>query len=290
MKYEPKRNYLYPVSRPWADDYAAPDMNIAVTADPVNYDVRINIQFGAVEESIKLQVEAGDARCVAMLYCRETLHRRMLNADKGKFSLTELIDGNLLFGDVELHPAIIAVENINHSTRTAHREYGGSPIRIGKFQPLATAQTWRFQVNIAERPAKSVFNLKIDEDDALLDDMFNVRVDHREPYIDIVANANTMERFNDMRADDRYTTPSVYMNALMEALASIKHNGDSDDAPANGWLNCIKRHLVKHNLNIGDNDAPGDHSLLYAAQILLSKPFGELMTAVNDADDASTGR
>ena len=287
MKYEAKRNYLYPVSRPWADDYAAPDMNIAVTADPVGYDVRINIRFGAVEESIKLQVEAGSALCVAMLYCRETLHRQTLNADAGKFSLTELIDGNLLFGDVELNPAIIAMESVNHSTKTAHREYGGSPIRIGKFQPLAIAQTWRFQVNTAERPAKSVFNLKIDEDDALLDDMFGIRVDHNEPYIDIVANANTMKRFNDMRADDRFTTPSVYMNALMEALSSIKHNGDSDDAPTNGWLNCVKRHLVKHNLNIGDHNAPGEHSLLYAAQVLLSKPFGELMTAVNGADDPS---
>ena len=289
MKYEAKRNYLYPVSRPWADDYAAPDMNIAVTADPVDYDVRINIQFSAVEESIKLQVEAGSARCVAMLYCRETLHRKMLNADIGKFSLTEFIDGNLLFGDVELNPAIIAMESVNHSTRTAHREYGGSPIRIGKFQPLAIAQTWRFQVNVAERPAKSVFNLKVDENEELLDDMFGIRVDHNEPYIDIVANANTMKRFNDMRASDWFTTPSVYMNALMEALASIKHNGaDSDNAPTNGWLNCIKNHLAKHKLDIGNHETPGEHSLLYAAQMLLSKPFGEFMTAVNNADDPST--
>ena len=172
MKYEPKRNYLYPVLRPYSDDYESGELKIDVAVEPVEQDVVVRVKFDVAEISILNQIKAGDARCVAMLYCSETLHRETLRAGKGQIEIRAKVRGRMLVNDVEIHPAIVAVNAIAHSTRTAHDEYGGQAVQIDKFQPLATAQTWRFSVNANQRAAKSIFNLVADKE--MPPDIFDV--------------------------------------------------------------------------------------------------------------------
>ena len=281
MRYSPNRNYLYPVLRPYSDDYESGELKIDVAVEPVEQDVIVRIKFDVDEISILNQIKAGDARCVAMLYCRETLHREMLRAGKGSLAIESKVQGRMLVNDVAIHPAIVAVNDIAHSTRTAHDEYGGQPAQIGKFQPLATAQTWRFSVNANQRAAKSVFNLVVDKE--MPPDIFDVEVDPSAPYINIKADEGTLGQFKHIRKHDRLTLPSVYMNALMEALAYIKANDieNEDDVHGSGWVACIKDNLNKYDINLG-NDS---HSLIYAAQMLLSKPFGDMIRVVSDLDD-----
>ena len=157
VKYEPKRNYTYPVLRPWSDDYNDAEMRTSVEASVVGQDIRVTVDFEVSEPAIMHQVDAGNAQCVAMLYCRDTLHRQMLAAPTGLFKLECDVPSQLLVNDVELHPAIVTRSGLNHSTRTAHDEYRGNPVQIGKLQPLATAHTWRFQVNPSHMPTKSIF-------------------------------------------------------------------------------------------------------------------------------------
>ena len=274
MKYEPKRNYLYPVLRPYSDDYSSEELGIEVTTEPVEGHVRIGVNFSVSEPSIRKQIDDGNARCVAMLYCRDTLHRETLRADKRQFALRKEVPSRYLVNDVEIHPAVVAVNGINHPTKTAHPEYGGTAVAVDKFQPLATAQTWRFSVNADQRAAKGIFNLAVD--DTMPPDMFDVEMDPSERYITIKANEVTLAQFGNIRRNETLTLPSVYMNALVEALAYIKYTEDVDDVNSLGWVNCIRDNLNNHNIRLGGDEDSG-HSLMYAAQMLLSKPFGDMI-------------
>ncbi len=280
MRYSANRNYLYPVLRPYSDDYASGELTIDVEVEPAEQDVVVRVKFDVSETSILNQIKDGNACCVAMLYCRETLHREMLRADKGQIAINAKVQGRMLVNDVELHPAIVAVHDITHSTHTAHAEYGGQDVQIGKFQPLATAPTWRFSVDTNQRATKSVFNLVTGEN--LSPDIFDVEVDPTDPYINIKANEDTLRRFNAIRRENEILTlPSVFMNALMEALACIDRLEDEDDVHSNGWVVCIKDNLNKHNISLDS------HSLIHAAQILLSKPFGAMISLVANPEDIS---
>lgn len=284
MRYSPNRNYLYPVLRPYSDDYESGELKIDVAVEPAEQDVVVRVKFDVAEISILNQIKAGDARCVAMLYCHETLYREMLRAGKGQLAINANVPGRMLVNDVAIHPAIVAVNDIAHSTRTAHDEYGGQPAQIGKFQPLATAQTWRFSVNANQRAAKSVFNLVVDKE--MTSDIFDVEVDPSKPYINIKADEDTLGQFKNIRKNEILTLPSVYMSALMEALACIKanhlENDDGDDVHGSGWVACIKDNLHKHDINLDNNS----RSLIYAAQMLLSKPFGDMIRAELAAQEA----
>ena len=277
MKYEPKRNYLYPVLRPYSDDYESDELDVEVTAAVVGQRINVSVKFGVNEPSIQHQIVAGNARCIAMLYCRDTLYRQMLRADNGKFALRESVPAGYLVNDVEIHPAVVAFDNISHPTKTAHPEYGGAAVKVGKFQPLATAQTWRFSVNADSRPTKSIFNLDID--DELPSDVFNIVLDTSDRYIKITANKHTSEQFQRMREDETQTIPTVYMNALMNALAYIKYNDLEEDGgdDSGAWVSCIRNNLMKKGIRIGDSEDDGSHTLFYAAQILLENPFGDLL-------------
>ena len=289
MKYEAKRNYVHPVLRPYSDDYNEAKLTTSVQASVAEQDIRITVSFDVGEPSIRQQIIAGTARCVAMLYCRETLHREMLNGSKGESTLEAVVESQLLVNDVEVNPAIIALDHINHPTHTAHREYGGDAVPIGRWQPLATDQTWRFQVNATQRPTKSIFNLAADDD--LSHGLFDVEVDPGQRYLTIKANKQTLAQFKSIRENERLTVPSVYMNALCEALSQLKQTGlDSVESTGGGWVDCIRNNLEEHSIRLGGPDQDGSHTIFHAAQLLLDKPFSELIRLDgNDGDMGSEG-
>lgn len=150
---------------------------------------------------------------------------------------------------------------------------------MGKFQPLATAQTWRFSVNADQRAAKGIFNLA--QDDTMRPDVFDVEINSAARYITIKADPDTLKQFMNIRRNELLTLPSVYMNALVEALAYIKINnlesGGGGDVHSTGWVNCILSNLQDDSISVGDVDNAGSHSLMYAAQMLLAKPFGDMI-------------
>ncbi len=285
MKYEPKRNYLYPVLRPYSDDYGDAKLQTVVAPpQPIGKEVIITIDFVVNEESVKNQVIAGNAICAAMLYCRATLHREMLTANRGSFRLRKSVDAQMLVNDVELHPSIVTLDGIDHSTRTAHREYGGAMAQVGRWQPLATDQTWRFQVNAEQRNTQSIFRLSTD--DELSDDEFDVKMDPTDRYLTITANKRTRERFQNIRERLDITRSTIYLNALIDAMAYFKFRDLwNSDIPGDGWVNCIRTNLEKHSIDIGDSDKEGSHSIFRAAQLLLEKPFGELIENYEPYED-----
>ena len=158
MRYNPRRNYLYPVLRPFADDYPGGNLKTEIQANVVEKSVNVSVIFEVSEPSIQDQVSKGDAVCAAMLYCGSTLHREMIRAGLGSTRADASISTDLLHGDVEVHPSIIAVKDITQTSATMHQEYSSAPVTIAQWNPLATDRTWRFQVNPTARPAKGIFN------------------------------------------------------------------------------------------------------------------------------------
>lgn len=275
MKYNPNRNYLYPVMRPYSDDYGDALLGTNVTTQAMNGEVHITVNFEVSETSVRKQVADGKAQCSAMLYCRDTLHREMLRASPGSFRLNRSVPLNRLANHVEIHPAIITLGDIEHPTDTAHEEYEGAPVRVGKWKPLATDQTWHFEVNPNVRPVRSIFNL-VPKD--LPDGEFDIEIDPAQRYINITASVSTLEQFSTMRHNVDLVASTVYISALTEILSYLKTaHLDNEEINNSGWITCIRSSLKQLNIDIGSNDQDGSHSLFRAAQLLLDGPFGRLI-------------
>ena len=276
MKYDPNRNYLYPVLRPYSDDYGDSTLATNVHTEAVNGIVRISVGFQVSEPSIEKLVADGYAQCSAMIYCRDTLYRETVKADIGNFRLNKSIPLNRLANNVELHPVIVTNGDLLHSTDTAHEEYGAETVRVDRWQPLATDQTWHFQVNPNIRHTNSIFDLIPDD---LPDGDFDIQIDHKERYIKIIASALTLEQFKPVRRENvDIAASSVYMSVLVDALSYLKHSYlDEEEIRSDGWVTCIKNNLNLRNINLGSNEEHGTHSLFRAAQLLLDSPFRRMI-------------
>lgn len=280
MKYSAKRNYLHPVLRPFSDDYPDGNLRTQITStDIANEVLNVAMAFEVSEASIREQIRSGQAVCVAMLYCGATLYREMLFAGQGNLSVSASIPIDILRGEVQLHPAIIAWDIISHPTDTAHSEYNSAPISIKQWHPLAVDQMWRFQVNPNLRPTKGIFNLENDDD--LPNGIFDIKADIASRYVNITANPGTMSKFKALSNNESHTLPTIYMSALVMALAEIKTIGDDSVEHDDGWVKCIKNNLKRLGIDIGDQDQQGTHTLFKAAQLLLNNPFDVFLTTAN---------
>lgn len=286
MKYNPRRNYLYPVLRPFSDDYPEGKLTTEMRVEITGKAVSVSVSFDVAEPSIRGQISQGEAVCVAMLYCGSTLYREMLRAGKGSTSVETSISTDFLHGHVEVHPSIVAANDLTYPSATAHQEYSSAPVSVARWNPLATDRQWHFQVNPSARPAKGIFNREID--DELADGEFDIKCDVTAKYVNVTANSATMTQFRELSSDERRTLPTVYMSALVSALAEVKEMDSEATIDEDGWVNCIQTNLKRLGIEIGDREQQGKHTLFRAAQLLLSKPFQPYLTMVfrdNSADD-----
>ena len=271
MKYNPRRNYLYPVLRPFSDDYPEGKLTTDIQVEITGKAVNMSVSFDVAEPGIQGQVSRGDAVCVAMLYCGSTLYREMLGAGKGNTRVETSISTDYLHGHVEVHPSIVAASDLTYPSATAHKEYGSAPVSVAQWNPLATDRQWHFQVNPSARPAKGIFNREID--DELVDGEFDIKCDTTAKYVNVTANSATMTKFKELSSDERRTLPNVYMSALVSALAEVKEMDSEATIDEDGWVNCIQTNLKRLGVDIGDREQQGKYTLFRAAQLLLGKPF-----------------
>lgn len=288
MKYDTNRHYLYPVMRPHSDDYPKGDFSTLLDAQFSSHDVEVSIEYTVNDDTINEHVSSSHARCVAMLYCRDTMYRQLVakNIGEDKFRLLETIPMRLLQNQVEVHPIIVANTKIeDFSTSTAHEEYGDKQIRIEKGQPLAVDDPWHFEVNSQQLKVDSLFKLVADTQGELKNYEFDVIMDEKERYVDIKANEDTIESFRKLRKIKNATIPTIYLSSLVTILAYIQEidaeDISSEDMPSVGWYKCIHKKLEDHNIVLDELDSGSKYSLMRAAQQLLTsdsslRPFGRL--------------
>ena len=289
MKYDTNRHYLYPVMRPHSDDYPKGDFSTLLNTQYSSHNVEVSIEYTVSDDTINEYVRSSQARCVAMLYCRDTMYRQLLqqNIGEDKFRLSEKIPMRLLQNQVEVHPAIVAHTRIkNFSTATAHDEYSDQHIRIEKGQPLAVDDPWHFEVNSQQLKVDSLFKLAVDEQGELKDYEFDVTINEKERYVDIKANEDTIDSFRKLRKIKNATIPTIYLSSLITLLSRFQEiNAYSDlsfeDIPSVGWYRCLHKKLEDYNIVLDEPDNGSKHSIMRAAQQLLTsdsslRPYGRL--------------
>ena len=141
---------------------------------------------------------------------------------------------------------------------------------------MAIDRYWQFQVSPAERNTKGIFNLEIDKE--LPDGEFDIKCQTNEKYLSITANEETRAKLKQLGSQEQDSLSTVYMSALVCALAEVKDMYEDDPVHEDGWVQCVKTNMKRLNVDIGVPDIDGTHTLFRAAQLLLNRPFDSYMT------------
>ena len=239
MKYNPDAYTDYPVLRPHSSDYLSGSIKTELSQTHDDKNLHIELSFEIDEPVIRKQIEKGDARCCALLYCSGTCYSEMLTAAGGT-TISASVPLGRLKGRVEVHPAVIAVDDLVVSTETAHPEYAGAPIPVRKYRQLAMDEPWHFSAGMTG-PIESLFRLEQAETDTLEDGEFDFQVDPGARYIVIRSSPKTYRAFDAIRnrKQTRLTKVSVYLTALTTALGGLEKEADERE-PAEGWAATVR--------------------------------------------------
>ena len=172
-----------------------------------------------------------------------------------------------LIGNVEMHPSVISLTDINLATRMAHPEYGGAMVSVPKHKQLASCLPWSFRVKPSST-IESVFRLDRDSEDTykLEDGEFDFVAEPAERHIAIRANAETFDKFSAIRWQRRdLTLATVYLNALITALAELRDEVGEDEL-SDGWASVLRERM----------GSLGVESKALAAQRMLGSPLARL--------------
>ena len=272
MRYNPNAYVDYPILRPNSSDY--PDGGIATTLEWARErnNLRTRLAFNIVEPEILKQVEKGDATCFAFLYCSTTCYSEMLRAGSGSTVISALTPLSNLKGRVELHPSVVAVDDLVLRTDTAHSEYNSQPIPVQVRKQIAMDEPWHFSVGLVGQ-IESVFRLEqSDAQNQLADGEFDFQIDPASRYIVIRSNPKTYRDFQRVRERGQkpLTAASVYLSALTSAMSELQREPD-DSELAEGWASTVRALLQKHNIQWPDGCSDG-----LAAQRLMRIPLAAL--------------
>lgn len=291
MRHDPNRHFLYPVARQFSDDYPPEsriitDLKAVHTADSVH----VTLTYKIDDASIIKQVRSSNARCVAMLYCMDTLYRQSIQADiNNPLQIKTSVPLNLLRNRVQVHPVVVAQKEIQQlPLDTVHKEYKGLSFSITMGQPLAVDTPWFFDVNPPQKKRQSIFNLIANTEDKYKPDEFEVRIDPKKRYIEIIAGDDTMAWFHQLRSDRNITLPSVYMSSLIAVLAQFKDYDEEyegnvpDTIPSDGWFWSLRKRMDELGITVSNDSDKEQLSLIMAAQRLLTghgdlRPFRRLL-------------
>ncbi len=285
MRYSPKRNYPYPVLRPYSRDYG--DTALFSTElgppaiDAVADELIVSLNYKVNVSSLSELLDTGNAVCAAMLYCPSTLFRTLLQADVGSLGLNAKVPLSALSNQVEIHPSIIANGDFSHTFEGKLEEYGEREWEIARGKPLAADQSWHFSLEPKKlESTESIFQLRRDEN--IEGDEVRVNVDRGARYVVIYANPRTFERLQSLRNQGvDIAIVSIYLGPLMEALRMLISIDDEDEGEEGPWVAALRAKLSEFGL------LPLHESNLFqVAQGLFGYPYGRLTTSSPSNEDA----
>ena len=298
MRYDPNRHYLYPVARPFSDDYADGVFSTGLQLERVSNTLHITISYEITDATIYKLVSHSDARCIAMVYCVDTMYRYALLDNNGDaFRVVGSIPLDTLKNQVIVYPSVVARTHIdNFLSNNVNAEYENGYFSIKMGQPLAFDSPWYFSVDPTRLRIQSIFRLVTDVEDKLRLNEFDVRIDPNKKYIDIAVDEGTRRRIEKLRSNKNITFPSIYLSSLVSVLSDFRELDEMYDIsvpegyPSDGWFWCIRHKLQEQGIALSDNNGRSYHSLIKAAQQLLSgrgnlRPLRRLFEQNEVSDD-----
>ena len=282
MKYQSEHGFMHPVLNPESDHYPNGKLRTKVLK-PRRDNGRIftTVEFDIEEPTLERLIAEERAVCIAMLYCRATLHQQTFRAEHGALTIEGSTDSDLLRDAVEIHPLVVANETIEElNTSTADPFYQDTKFRIYEGEPLATDRGWHFSLNVDSLPLQSIFQFIPDQK---LTGPSRIETDPNQTYIGIRINAGQFQKLNITRQQG-LTIPSIFNSALVEAIHSILDLDPDEQIIVPGWVDTIRKQAAAHNVEVTKQDA----NPFELAQILLRNPFQNLPNfQIKEAEDQS---
>lgn len=268
MRFNPDAYASHPVLRPNSNDYPSGEIDTELTTSQDGRNLNIAVSFLIGEPAISEKVRLGAAVCCAYVYCGSTCYSETLRAEGGSARLSASIPMEFLNGRVEVHPSVIAVDDVAIPAAAANSEYGDSSIRVPRLRQLAAGTPWHFAID-AIGSLESAFKLRKDSESNLAYGEFEFDADPQDRYIFIRMNPETHSRFVEgARADAPLSMSTVYLAALTSALGYIDKTEEvPDDESPNGWATTLRSRLTAKGIDLQSV------STGLAAQRLLENPL-----------------
>ena len=267
MKYQSEHGFTYPVLSPESDHYPSGGFSTSLRKpEDSDGNIRIVVDFTVREPTLERLISDGKARCVAMLYCRATLHQQTLQAPEGCTQIDTTVFPEMLRDAIELHPLLIATETITLNTDTADTFYHGTNPTVLEGGPLAADRGWHFNLDVDSLPLGSIFQF-IPEPETT--GPMPIEIDPNQTYINIRVNADQFQEMNIIRQQG-LTVPSVFSAALVSAIRHVRDMNQDEPTIAPGWVDTIRKQADQNGIDLDGGDP------FMIAQTLLRDPFAEL--------------
>ncbi len=271
MKYNPDAYADYPILRPYSSDYPKGKISTQLTQEPSGESLSFKIDFQIHESTIQEHISRGDAICCALLYCSATCYTDLFRASESEINISSSVPMRNLKGRIEIHPSVIAIDDIDMKTDTAHTEYQSSVMMVNRRRQLAMDTPWYFAVGMVG-PIESVFRLDKDDTESLEYGEFEFQSEPSERYIVVRSNPKTYDDFQTIRDRKQIalTRATVYLNALTAALGELEEQADDNEQPE-GWAATVRSLMQEQEIHWPESCSNG-----LAAQRLLRKPLAQL--------------
>ena len=269
MRYQSEHGFIHPVLSPESDHYPNGQFTTKLLKpDAKDGNIQVILEFNLQEPTLEKLIEEGAARCVAMLYCRATLHQQTLRAHNHNMHINTTISTTFLRDAIEIHPLIVAAKTTEIDTSTADPFYQNTKPTAQEGEPLATDRTWHFNLDVDTLPIGSIFQFKPEPE--LMGPM-KIEIAPEETYINIHLNAGDLQELN-IAQQQGLTIPSIISAALVQAVHEIQELDPNDQFIIPGWVDTIRKQSEKTNIDLNK----GGTNPFEAAQTLLSNPFQNL--------------
>jgi hypothetical protein len=275
MKFDIQKAFPYPVLRPYSDDYNDAEFQTIVDIEIHGDNMRINISYLLSSNDILQQIQNGKAEYVAIISCRDTYTRHVLQSIHSKIERDfKIYDFR---GEVKVQPYIVVKDKISfYQSNEINKEFGPGPFEFSEGDVLAQDEP---QVFYIERdffkPITSVFELV--QDDQLKDGRWTVALDTEHVQIKVSPSMKeVLDNARNSKKNRAILINSIYFAAVMQSILMLKSSPEEFDDYK--WAKVIKGKAHNKGIDISALEA------YEAAQQLMDYPLKVLEINVFGGD------
>lgn len=273
MKFDRNKAFPYPVLRPYCDDYV--DVEFQTTVDFLidENQISVEITYALSSEEILKEIDAGKAKYVSIVSCRDTYQRKVLVSDKS--FITDHFDLGSLRGEVRVDPYIVVTNQIDDfSSEDINPEFGDNKFSFTPGDLLAQDETQVFFIDRdLFKPVTSVVELVKDE--SLSGGEWKIGFDEENLQIQLSPQMKeAVDNARNSKQNQIILLNSLYFSAVVQAIQKLKD--DLSDFEEKKWAKVVIGQLNNNGWDIKSHEA------YQLAQRLMRYPLSLFETYIFD--------